>query len=301
MTTLDELELFAHLAGTLHFGRTAAECHVTPSTLSRTISRLEAETGVRLFDRDRRTVELTPEGVRLLQTARRVLADWRSFLEPPAEDEVTGTLSLFCTVTASQTIVPEVLSRFRSAYPGVHLRIETGYATEALERLQDESVDLTVAPLPARAPRHLLAHVIARTALVPVTGRDSGFSLPSSVSPAWSSTPFVLPSGGLTRTLVDRWFRRLRVKPVVAAEAEGHEAVLALASLGCGVGVVPDLVARQSPLAERLEVLAVDEPMPVFEIAVCTRPARLEHRPTRALWESLTGAEEGRLVVPSGS
>lgn len=288
MTTFDELALFQHLAGTLHFGRTAAECHVTPSTLSRTISRLETETGIRLFDRDRRTVELTPDGVRFRDTARRLLTEWQRFQEPRDEEAVTGTVSLFCTVTASQTIVPALLARFRAAHPSVHLAIETGYAAEALERLQDESVDLTIAALPARAPRHLLAHVITTTALVPVVARDNGLTMPGTVSSAWSNVPFVLPAGGLSRTLVDQWFRRMRITPTVAAEAQGHEAVLALASLGCGVGIVPELVARQSPLG--LEVVAVDVPLPTFRIAACTLSTRLEHRPTRALWESLTGS-----------
>ena len=41
---------------------------------------------------------------------------------------VSGTLRLYCTVTASQTFVPEVLERFRRQHPGVHLELETGDA-----------------------------------------------------------------------------------------------------------------------------------------------------------------------------
>ncbi|MDX6198504.1 MAG: LysR family transcriptional regulator, positive regulator for ilvC [Actinomycetota bacterium] len=287
MTSLDQLELFQHLAATLHFGRTAAECHVTPSTLSRTISRLEAETGVRLFDRDRRTVGLTPDGVRFLDTTHRVLTEWQRFGPTEPEEIVSGTLTLFCTVTASQTIVPSLLATFRATHPSVHLAIETGYAAEALERLRDGSVDVTIAALPARTPRDLLAHVITSTDMVLVVSSASGLTLPTSVSPAWSSVPFVLPETGLSRTLVDLWFRRLRVRPTVAAEAHGHEAVLALASLGCGVGIVPDLVAQQRPPG--VDVVAVDVKLPSFRIAACTLPNYLEQRPTRALWHSLTG------------
>lgn len=291
MKAFDELRLFQHLARTLHYGRTAAECHVTPSTLSRTISRLEAETGVLLFQRDRRSVQLSPDGVRLLEFTRGVLAEWERFSEPTPDDEadVVGTVSIFCTVTASQTLVPAALARFREAYPGVHLAIETGDAGMALERLLDATVDVSIAMLPARRPRQVLAHVIATSSLVPVASADSDYDLSPAVSPAWSTVPFVLPTGGLTRTLIDRWFRRLRVTPTVAAEAGGHEAVLALASLGCGIAVVPELVARQSPLADRLRVLDVDEPVPSFDIAACTRPERLQHQATRALWQSLTG------------
>jgi LysR family transcriptional regulator, positive regulator for ilvC len=291
MRAFDDLRLFEHLAGTLHYGRSAAECHVTPSTLSRTISRLEAETGVRLFDRDRRTVRLTPDGVRFLEFAREVLAAWEGFGDPAADaaHEVTGTVSLFCTATASQTLVPAALARFRDSYPGVHLAIETGYAAEALARLLDDAVDVTIAPLPPRPPGQILAHVLASTPLVLVGAVDTAHALTPTVSPSWATVPFLLPATGLVRTLIDRWFRRLRVTPTVAAEANGHEAILSLVLLGCGIGVIPELVARQSLSAGRLRVLAVDEPMPAFDIAACTRPARLEHRPTRVLWQSLTG------------
>jgi len=289
MRTLDDLRLFEHLARTLHFGRSAAECHVTPSTLSRTITRLESETGSRLFDRDRRSVALTADGARFLDFTSTVLTAWEGFVDTGHDSgPMTGTVSLFCTVTASQTLVPSILRRFRESYPGVDLDIQTGYAAEAIQRLVDGAVDVSIAAIPGRAPRGLLAHTLTSMPFVLVKAADAGCDLTRTVSPSWGTVPFVLPATGLARTLVDRWFRRLRVKPTVAAEANGHEAILSLVLLGSGVGFVPELVVRQSTLADRLEVLSVAEPMPSFDIAVCIRPDNLERPPTRALWESLT-------------
>ena len=290
MRALDDLRLFEHLAGTLHFGRSAVECHITPSTLSRTITRLEAETGTRLFERDRRSVALTPEGARFLEFATTVLDAWRDFADSDRglHPQLSGTVSLFCTVTASQTLVPDRLARFRESYPAVHLAIETGYAAEAIQRLTGGEVDVSIAAVFARAPRGLLAHVLTSMPFVLVTSADGGHQLPRAVSSAWAGAPFVLPATGLARALVDRWFRRLRVKPLVAAEANGHEAILALVLLGCGIGIVPELVVQQSTLVDRLQVLPVTEPMPAFDIAACTRPESLERPAARALWESLT-------------
>jgi len=293
MRSLDELRVVDRLAATRHFGRTSAELHLTPSTVSRTISRLEAELGERLFDRDRRTVSLTPAGVRFSAFVTQVLDAWRAYSEGEAEGEVGGRLAIFCTVTASQTIVPDVLGRFRDRYPGVELVLSTGYAAEALERLEDGSADVSVAALPARVPRHVLTRTITTTSLVPVRPRGSDVVLPAVPSSAWSDVPFVLPASGLSRALVDRWFRRLRVQPSVAAEAEGHEAVLSLVALGCGIGIVPELVARQGPLAARLEVVAVDVDLPSFDIAVCTVPDRLRAGPVAAFWDSLDDLEAG--------
>lgn len=288
MRALDDFRLFEHLAATRHYGRTSAECHVSPSTLSRTITRLEVELGVRLFERDRRTVTLTPAGVRFHDFARRVLEAWSAFHAPSAtHDRVTGTISIFCTVTASQSILPDLLARFRESHPDVTLTVETGYAAEALQKLEDGHVDVTVAALPPRAPRHLVTRAIATTSLVLVAPASRPYDLLGDPRAAWSSVPFVLPAAGLVRTLADRWFRSLRVRPTVAAEATGHEAVLSLVSLGCGVGVVPELVAAGSPLAARLEILHTSAPAPSFEIAVCTTPERLATPAVAAFWSTL--------------
>ncbi|HET8791642.1 MAG TPA: LysR family transcriptional regulator, partial [Modicisalibacter sp.] len=59
---LRPLRQFLVLADTLHFGRTSDACHVSASTLSRSIASLEATLGVRLFERDNRSVHLTREG-----------------------------------------------------------------------------------------------------------------------------------------------------------------------------------------------------------------------------------------------
>jgi LysR family positive regulator for ilvC len=65
-----ELEAFLALADTLHFARAAAQVHLSPSALSRLLSRLEEEVGVPLFAREHRQVSLTPEGETFLAFAR---------------------------------------------------------------------------------------------------------------------------------------------------------------------------------------------------------------------------------------
>ena len=72
----DALRLFLHLSRTLRFLQTSRECHISPSALSRAIQRLEREVGCRLFERDRRTVRLTPEGTRFAAHARDMLDRW---------------------------------------------------------------------------------------------------------------------------------------------------------------------------------------------------------------------------------
>ncbi len=68
---------FLHLAESRHFGRSARAMHVSPSTLSRQIQRLEEDLGQPLFVRDNRTVTLTEAGEELRVFAQQMLLQYQ--------------------------------------------------------------------------------------------------------------------------------------------------------------------------------------------------------------------------------
>ena len=150
---IQQLRLFTSLCRHLHFGNAGVERHMSPSAVSRNIQRLEDTIGHKLLLRDNRSVSLTEQGVIFHRYAMDVLARWDALnLElGQTEGELTGRLTLFASVTASQSILPNVLSRFRQDYPGIHIQLETGYAVNALKRLF-EGCDVVVAALPMMSP-----------------------------------------------------------------------------------------------------------------------------------------------------
>ncbi|WP_217544882.1 HTH-type transcriptional activator IlvY [Streptomyces sp. GbtcB6] len=274
------LRLFLHLAQSLNFGRTSLDCHVSPATLTRTVQRLEAELGHRLFDRGPRGVSLTAEGQRFREYAVQALELWQSYRdERPDPAELTGKLAVFATVTACQALLPDLLAPFRTAHPQVRLDLRTGDAAAAMARLDEGEADVAVAGIPARLPEPLVGRTVTVTDLVLVTARDRP-------DPGLDG-PFVLPQRGLVREAADRWLRA-RGRPVdVACEPDGHEALLALVALGCGTGVVPRLVLEHSGVRDRIAVLPADPAPEPFPIGLCVRRSDLRRPLVAALW-SLT-------------
>jgi LysR family positive regulator for ilvC len=285
----DSLRHFLALSRALHFGRASRECHLSPSALSRSIQRIETEVGHRLFERDNRSVSLTPAGVEFQSYAADTLARWER-LRDRLEDQgrrLEGTLSIFATVTACHSFLPRVLGRFRQAHPGIHLRIETGNAATALGHLEDEGVEVSIAPLPARTPRHLRTRPIAQTPLLFVAPRAEGevSRLVDRRPTPWADIPLVLPESGPAREDVDRWFRRRCLTPPIYSEVPGNEAILSLVSLGCGVGVVPRLVLEKSPLRSELRNLDVRPRLERLHIGLCVKARKLRSPLVRAFWE----------------
>jgi LysR family positive regulator for ilvC len=127
----------------------------------------------------------------------------------------------------------------------------------------------------------MITRKLTVTDLVMVTARDPA----ESVGP---EGPYVLPASGLVREAAFRWFRQAGVKPAIAAEPDGHEALLALVALGYGAGIVPRLVLECSASADRLVEIPSTPALPATTIGLCVRRTDLRRPLVAALW-SLSG------------
>lgn len=284
------LRLFITLSRTLHFGKTSEQMHMSPSAVSRAIQRMEDQLGQPLLIRDNRSAQLTDAGQVFLEYALDVVKRWESLQRDLAgsSDILRGQLSLFASVTASQSILPDVLSDFRRRYPEIHIQLETGYAVNAIQKLA-EGIDVVVAALSEDPEQQLRKKIITSIPLLTVAPA-SGELLSRASAPQldWSRVPLVLPTSGQVRRNVDSWLKSRNISPEVYAEVPGNEAILSLVALGCGIGFVPRLVVEDSPLSDRVTVLDTGPDLDDFHVGFCTRSASLEVSPIiRAFWEAI--------------
>lgn len=296
-----ELRAFMALAASLHFGRAAEACNLSASTLSRLIQRLEHELGCRLFERNNRSVRLTPQG-KALHGEAEDLADRLARLERRFAEglaSLTGAMSLYCSVTASYSLLADLLPAYRRAHPGVEIKLHTGDEASAIRRVVQGRDDVAIAARPDKLPGGLRFLELATTPLVfiaPAGGAvEAGLLRGASAAQArraWAATPMIVPEGGVARERIDAWFRQRRVEPRVYAQVSGNEAIAAMVALGCGVGVVPLLVLRSNPLLEGVRVLDVSPDMPPFRIGLCARAQSLESPLVASLFRLAGGAAD---------
>lgn len=285
-----ELELYVVLAETLHFGQTAERMHLSPSAISRTIKRMEEEVGQRLLERDKRSVRLTAAGSALLQYAQQHLVQWRGFVDSlqPRYQLLRGEISLYCSVTATYSLLARLLSTFRSRYPAIELKLHTGDQADAIERALNGDEDLAIAALPEKVSKKLRVQTLAQSPLVfiapafPCAVREQV----TGEAPAWELIPLIVSERGLARLRVDAWYRSQNLKPNIYAQVSGHEAIVSMVGLGLGVGVVPELVLANSPRRENITVVDVQPALAPFVVGLCAAAQRLENPLVKAFWET---------------
>ncbi|MEO5766943.1 MAG: HTH-type transcriptional activator IlvY [Polyangia bacterium] len=289
-----DFKLFLHLADSLRFARSAKTLHMSPSALTRAIQRLEEELGQPLFQRTKRSVSLTRAGEIFRDYARGREAAHARLQEALATEmqTPTGELRIACTVTACHSVLPKLLARCRERYPGIHLQLITSDAARCLQALEGDEVELAVVPEPDQLAAQLRFVRLAYTELAFIApASDAEMARRARLGGShWNGLPVILPRRGLERQRIDAWLERHGARPEVYAEVDGNEAILALVALGCGVGVVPELVRKDSPLRGGIELVAVKSPPRGYHVSLCAKVSTLSRRTAAALWDLAPGA-----------
>jgi len=281
-----------HLCESKNFSKTANAMHMSPSALTRQIQKLEEEIGHPLFMRDNRRVELTPSGFQLIPVAQRIITEWHQYQVKLQEQSsnLKGEIRLFCSVTASYSHLPELLSEFRSHYPFIEFKLLTGDPAQAIDKVLSDEADLAISALPEQLPSRIIFESISEIPLSVIApmGLSSFAHALNKEQPDWSEIPFIVPESGTARERANSWFKKMKIKPNIYAQIAGHEAIVSMVALGYGVGIAPDVVINNSPVREKIQRLEQSELIKPFKLGVCCKRAKLDEPLVNALWNVVT-------------
>jgi DNA-binding transcriptional LysR family regulator len=299
---LRHLRYFVAVAEELHFRRAAERLYVAQPAVSEQIRKLEAELGVRLFDRTHRSVALTEPGKALLREARRVLqlAEAAQHAARNASERSGARLRVGYVPDMLPSSVPRALQRLAATAARIEISLETGTPLGLLSAVRDGGLDAAVLALPAPT-KGLRVTALGRQPLVaalPATdprGLDAGLTLerldperlivlPRDANPALhDAIVSICRSAGVSPTLVEATESRV-------------EAVLLAVAAGGGAALLPASISeRYAVPGVRLVELAGAEP--AFESAVVTRPDA-EELSTHAFLHAVVRAGKPALALP---
>lgn len=248
---LRHLRYFVAVAEELNFTRAAERLHIAQPPLSQQIRQFEDEIGARLFDRDRRSVQLTPAGEAILAEARGLLAQANRIpaVARRASQAVGGTLSVGFSSAAAHTVLPGAVRAFRSKAPHVKLELHEMSTERQMESLRDASIDIGFVRLPLEnPPASLMVQPIFREPLIAAIPKGHALSRSRfHAAKDLADTPFVRFPRHVAPGLfdqIDRICRRAGFNPNVVQEALEIQTVIALVAAGAGIAIVPESVRK---------------------------------------------------------
>ena len=247
---LRQLRYFVAVAERLHFGRAAAALHMSQPPLSRSIRDLEGRVGATLLARTRRRVELTPEGARFLEEAKRLLAQLeRAVLEVGSiAAGAGGRLRLGFVSLADYGVLPQLLKAYKAARPGVTLALREMLSPDQATALAAGELDfgLLLPPVAGADLEHVVVQRERFLAALPLRHRlarkRGRLAVRELAAEAFVMVPREIAPG--LHDIVATLTARAGFAPRVAQEAIQMQTVVSLVSSGLGVALVPASVAN---------------------------------------------------------
>ncbi|MEI9897214.1 MAG: LysR family transcriptional regulator [Chthoniobacter sp.] len=246
MTTIDSqyLRVFCSLSRHLNMSHAAQEMELTPSGISHCLKALENDLGCRLFERTSRKISLTPAGLEFRAEAEAILEHMSSARSKLRSwtDWRRGGLRLAASTTACQYLLPLALREFRESFPTFTIQIRPCTASQALDALGEEEIDLALFVEPAQHPG---------VNFIPLADDELQFLVHP--NHPWTKRRsqrdvakenLILPErNSETHNLIDSYFRHdgVRIKPFI--EIGNDEAIKQFVRLNLGIGLLPRWIA----------------------------------------------------------
>ncbi|MEE2059240.1 LysR family transcriptional regulator [Rhodococcus artemisiae] len=257
------------------FTKAAAVLHVTQSSLSHSIAKLEAEIGLRLFHRTRHGVVLTSDGETLLVPARRILQDFDLFAE--SVSDIQGIVLGHLRLVYSQTIsVPtgDVISEFARQFPGIRMQISAPRDDADIFHLVEAGVcDIGLARIDEALPG-VDTEAIATETLVLLLPQ-SWDSEPNRTDVPWvelSDVPLIVPpAGSASRRRLDRFSAQIGI--TVNAVLENENRGMSIEMVRSGVAAFLASQASEIMIPGVVQKRLV--PTETSEVGIVTRPGLL--------------------------
>jgi DNA-binding transcriptional LysR family regulator len=253
---LDQLATFVEVIEHGSFSAAADRLGLTQPAVSLQIRQLEKRLGVRLIERVGRRAQPTPAGAELLVHARGI-ADAVAAAEGSLVPYANGTLGrvrIGTGATACIHFLPSVLRDLRRRFPKLEIVISTGNASEVLQRLEDNAIDLGLVTLPAPGRAFDVTPLLDDEFVV--LSSPAGPAMPRTVTAeTLADRPIVLyEPGAQTRRIVDDWFAAAGhpIRPTM--ELGSVEAMKELVRAGLGIGIVPSMAVDTPHRTPRLRI-----------------------------------------------
>lgn len=258
---IDLLKTFLAVADTGSFTRAAEDVNKTQSAVSMQMKRLEELLGRPLFARDGRNIRFAPDGERLIEYARRMVAMNDEAVSTFTRPELTGTVRFGTPDDYADRFLPEIVARFSRTHPLVTVDVECMASYLLAERIRRGQMDLALVTIGVES---VTGDPVRREPLVWVTSAKHNVHM-------LEVLPLASPDCEWRKAVLaalDAHKRKYRI----AYSSSNSNAINAVVQTGLAVGAVPELCVRPG-----MRVLTERDgfpPIGSFDIGLTRKPGK---------------------------
>ncbi len=271
---LRQLEYVAAIVEEKTMRKAAQKLYISEATMSQQIQKLEEELGLSLFKREKRTLDLSDTGEKLMADLRRLLQAKQQFEQRVAaiHASVSKHIRLSVTPDIVMTVFPAIHKNFQKLYPDVRLEVYEDGSHKAREKVSTHQVDLGIFLTSKRVEvslEQLTILPLARSEIVALASRHHSLAHKSAIS------KIQLVQAGVIAYPADFLFHDLlQAAPGSQDEAKvvyttnNPEAALRFARMGTGVAFVCKNILAERQMEATLHDLCVLDLAPELRFPV---------------------------------
>lgn len=258
------------------FSAAANAVHVTHAAVSQQMRALEEEWKIALFDRSKRTPELTPTGRAIVAKAREVVRAYDNIVPSvTSADSLQGEVALGVVPTTLTGLAPLAISLLKRKYDGLHVQLYPGLTTHLISQIERGSLDAAVVSRPVVMPGDIEYRHIALEPLQLLTSQDTDCDDPFELL---STRPFIrFNRDAVVGQMIESWLQGKGIRVQESMELEGLEAISSMVFANLGVSIVPaSCVSICNPLP--IKRLPLSEDAPIRNLGLAFRRDNLRQR-----------------------
>jgi DNA-binding transcriptional LysR family regulator len=299
--TLGQIRAFVTVASTKSFTRAADALSLSQPALTSRVRQFEEALGLRLFDRDTRSVELTNLGRDLLPVFRRLITEFETAVVSARDSvsRVRGVIKLACLPSCAASLLPRIIRDFAREEPGITFVVRDVLNSAVPSLVRSSDVDFGLAVLDEGQSDLEWTRLFSDQLHVIYRACDSTAAQESSSAAVLASCPLILMArGSSVREIVDEAFAAAGVTAFPTCEVNHMSTAVALVQAGLGISILPSTAIE---LKSQTDVLSqpIAEAGFAREIALVKRKGSALHPTAEAFIERLATA--ARALVPSAS
>ncbi|WP_281858378.1 LysR family transcriptional regulator [Litoreibacter halocynthiae] len=239
---------------------------VTHAAVSQQMKALEEGWGITLFDRTRRTPELTPVGRAIVTRAREIVAAYDNLLPSVlGDDGLRGNLSLGSVPTGLTSLIPFAITSIKARFPDLHIGVTPGQTKELLIDLERGVLDAAVITKPHVIPHNMRWAPISREPMELLTSLNVTSDDPFEIL---ATHPYIrFTRKALLSDFIDNWLQEKNITVKDTMELENLEIISSMVHADLGVSIVPRR-SVQPPNPLPLKHIPLGDDAPVRELGL---------------------------------